>query len=467
MLLRVTYPEVAVEDYYPLLSPQLVDELKSLAHEVKDLRFVHLNSTAIGGGVAEILQSLVPMMNALGVHTERVVINPPPQFFQVTKKLHNTLQGAEGTLSKDELALYLNTIQDVANDMQQRSLDADIWFFHDPQLLPLASMLPKQPNETRLWVCHIDLTAPNQSVIDQLLPLTSAYDGLVFSLDAYVPAGLDPSLPVFIVPPAIDPLTDKNVPMSEAEALKIVSKMGVDPKRPLITQVSRFDLWKDPWGVIDAYRIARKEVAGLQLALLGLSQAIDDPESLQVRDQVAKYAEDDPDIHLYFDPTGLPVSIDRVVNAFQVASQVVMQKSLREGFGLTVAEAMWKARPLIGGDVGGIRIQVEDGVTGYLVKSPEECAQRIVSLLKDPELRTRMGRAARESVRQRYLLPRLAVDYLKAALARRANINGQSGLNGYRPNGFADLEHLRLEDAAPAKAAVKVRAKRSKGRSAA
>ena len=171
MLLRVTYPEVAVEDYYPLLSPQLLDELKALAHEVKDLRFVHLNSTAIGGGVAEILQSLVPMMNALGVQTERVVINPPPQFFQVTKKLHNTLQGAEGTLSKDELDLYLNTIQHVANDMQQRALDADVWFFHDPQLLPLASMLPRQPNETRLWVCHIDLTAPNRSVMDQLLPL--------------------------------------------------------------------------------------------------------------------------------------------------------------------------------------------------------------------------------------------------------------------------------------------------------
>ena len=149
MLLRVTYPDVAAADYFPLLSTQLADELKSLAHEVKDLRFVHLNSTAIGGGVAEILQSLVPMMNALGVHTERVVINPPPQFFQVTKKLHNTLQGAEGTLSKDELDLYLNTIQDVANDMQQRALDADIWFYHDPQLLPLASMLPKPPRNWR------------------------------------------------------------------------------------------------------------------------------------------------------------------------------------------------------------------------------------------------------------------------------------------------------------------------------
>ena len=467
MLLRVTYPEVAVEDYYPLLSPQLVDELKSLAHEVKDLRFVHLNSTAIGGGVAEILQSLVPMMNALGVHTERVVINPPAEFFQVTKKLHNTLQGAEGSLGKEELDIYLNTVQDVANDMQQRSLNADVWFFHDPQLLPLASMLPKQPNETRLWVCHIDLTAPNQSVIDQLLPLTRAYDGLVFSLDSYVPPGLDSSLPVFIVPPAIDPLTDKNVPLTEAEAINIVSEMAVDPKRPLITQVSRFDLWKDPWGVIDAYRIARKEVPGLQLALLGLSQAIDDPESWEVCNQVTQYAEDDPDIHLYFDATGLPDSIDRVVNAFQVASQVVMQKSLREGFGLTVAEAMWKARPLIGGDVGGIRIQVEDGVTGYLVTSPEECAQRIVSLLKDPELRARMGRLARETVRQRYLLPRLAVDYLKAAVAPRDHAGVQSGLNGHRTNEFADLEDLRLEPSTPDKAAVTVRAKRSKGRNAA
>ena len=447
MLSRIVHPVLPFDRYRALLSPELADQLTTLAGDMRRLRFVHLNSTATGGGVAEILQSLVPLMNSLGVSTERVVINPPPEFFLVTKRIHNLLQGAEGSLSQEELDVYFQSIQRVGEDIKSRSLGADVWFFHDPQLLPLAGFLPRDESQARLWVCHIDLTEPNPGVAETLFPLAQHYDGLIFSLESYVPPGLDSSLPVSIIPPAIDPLTEKNVPLPEAEALEIVASMGIDPQRPLIAQVSRFDFWKDPWGVIDAYRIARQEIPGLQLALLGLSQATDDPEGLDVLNSVGEHAAQDPDIHLYFYPDGLLHSIDRVVNAFQVASKVVMQKSTREGFGLTVAEAMWKGQPMIGGNVGGIRIQIEDGVSGFLVDSPNECAQRIVQLFRSPALAERVGRAARESVRQRFLLPRLALQYLQAATPHisGARLAGGPDRNG-RVNSFSDVEILPLAD---------------------
>ena len=443
MLSRIVYPVLPFDRYRPLLGPELAGRLTSMAREVQHLQFVHINSTATGGGVAEVLQSLVPMMNSLGVATERVVISPPAEFFLVTKRIHNLLQGAEGTLSPGELEVYFRSIQAVADDIQRLSLDADVWFLHDPQLLPLAGMLPRADGQTRLWVCHIDLTEPNTSAAEVLFPLTRHYDGLVFSLDSYVPPGLDGNLPVSIVPPAIDPLTEKNVPLPEQQAREVVASMGIDPGRPLVAQVSRFDFWKDPWGVIDAYRIARREIPGLQLALLGLSQATDDPEALEVLDSVTGHAAQDPDIHLYFYPEGLRHSIDLVVNAFQSASAVVMQKSTREGFGLTVAETMWKAQPMVGGNVGGIRLQIEDGVSGFLVNSPEECARRIVQLVQSQPLRERIGQAARESVRQNYLMPRLALEYLQAARPHISEERLTAAMNrNVRPHGFAGLEEL-------------------------
>ena len=259
----------------------------------------------------------------------------------------------ERYIPAEECNIYYGAIRRVAEAIQSRSLQADVWFLHDPQLLPLAQMLPKDSSETRLWVCHIDLTAPNWQVLEALLPLTKHYDGLIFSLTSYVPRGIGDNTPVYIAPPAIDPLTVKNTPMGEAEALAIVSSMGIDPYRPLISQVSRFDLWKDPWGVITAFRLAREAVPGLQLALLGLNQATDDPEGQGVLHSVSEWADNDPDIHLYFDPSNLVASIDSIVNAFQVASTVLIQKSTREGFGLTVSEGMWKGRAVIGGNVGG------------------------------------------------------------------------------------------------------------------
>ena len=440
MYLKLDHPPVRYENYVSLIDPQLAANLDAVRSEMGNQRVLHLNSTATGGGVAEVLQSMVPLSNSLGIETERIVINPPyPEFFQATKKIHNLLQGAEGSLTGEEWEVYFRSIKEVARAMKRDGLKADVWVLHDPQLLPLAQFLREQDGSTWLWVCHIDLTTPNDSVLDTLLPLTSHFDHLVFSLQDYVPDGLDSRTPVYIAPPAIDPLSVKNTAMPEDSARSIVSAMGIDPNRPLISQVSRFDLWKDPWGVVDAFRTARESVPGLQLALLGLSQATDDPEALDVLASVRAHAAGDPDIHLYYDPAGLPDTIDRIVNAFQVASLVLMQKSTREGFGLTVTEAMWKSRPVIGGNAGGIRTQIKDGVTGYLVSSPEECARRIVELVQSPVLRLRIGADARESVRQRFLLPRLTHDYLSVAQSHRSQ-RQRTYANG--ADEASALEHL-------------------------
>ena len=421
MFLKLDHPPVSLDAYRPYMDSDVADELTSVAAELRGLRVAHLNATAIGGGVAEILQSMVPLFNSLGIATERIVIDPAdPEFFRVTKKIHNLLQGAEGSLSERELDVYYGNLQQVAGAMRRDALSADVWFMHDPQLLPLAGMLRLGricDSVAWLWICHIDLTQPNQSALDSLLPLLQDYHHLIFSLQQYVPVHQVADKPVYIAPPAIDPLAEKNNPVGEQEAWDILSSMGIDRKRPLITQVSRFDLWKDPWGVIDAFRLARESLPEIQLALLGLSQASDDPEAGEILNSVLGHAAADPDIHLFHDPESLPVDNDLAVNAFQMASSVLVQKSTREGFGLTVTEGMWKGKPMIGGNAGGIRIQIDDGANGYLVSSPEECARRIVTLLQDNDLASYIGAAGRASVRRRFLLPRLALDYLKVAKA--------------------------------------------------
>ena len=421
MYLKIDHPPATLDAYRPYMERELADELESVAADLRGLRVAHLNATAIGGGVAEILQSMVPLFNALGVATERIVIDPTEaEFFQVTKKIHNLLQGADGSLSERELEIYFGNLRQVADSMLRDGLSADVWFMHDPQLLPLAGMLRQARHCTSgawLWICHIDLTRPNQSALDALLPMLQDYHHLIFSLQQYVPVRQVGDKPVYIAPPAIDPLAEKNNPMDEGRAWDILSSMGMDRSRPLVTQVSRFDSWKDPWGVIDAFRMARESMPEIQLALLGLSQATDDPEAGEILNSVLSHAKGDPDIHLFHDPASVPVENDLAVNAFQMASSVLVQKSTREGFGLTVTESMWKGKPVIGGNAGGIRIQIDDGANGYLVSSPEECARRIVTLLQDKDLAAYIGAAGRASVRRRFLLPRLALDYLKVARA--------------------------------------------------
>ena len=417
----IEYPSVDAGRCLDLLPPAVAGQLADAAACFRHCSVIHVNSTAYGGGVAEIMHSLVPLSNALGITTQRVVITPnDARFFDVTKRIHNMLQGAPGQLSDDELAIYFGCLDEIADEIDERGLAADVWFLHDPQLLPLGRLLSRCIAPTRLWVVHIDLTQPNPWLLARLLPLTGAYDTVICSLNDYEPQSLPDGVGLYVAPPAIDPLAPKNSPMPPERAAAIVNSLGIDASRPLVTQVSRFDAWKDPWGVIDAYRLARQSHPGLQLALLGLSQANDDPEGEKVLNSVRDYAQGDPDVHLFFSPEGLPAANDEIVNALQSHSQVVMQKSTREGFGLTVSEAMWKAKPVIGGNVGGIRLQILDGESGYLVDSAEEAGSRLAQLLSDPGLRAAVGQSAKDRVRQHFLLPRLLNDYLQAAREAQA-----------------------------------------------
>ena len=417
----IEYPTTDANLYLDLLHPDDARQLAGCVDRFRESSVIHINSTAYGGGVAEILHSLVPLSNALGVHTQRAVITPrDSRFFDVTKRIHNMLQGAEGELTDEELAVYYGCLDDVAADIEGTGLSADVWFFHDPQLLPLGRLLDRRAARTKVWVVHIDLTEPNPWLMARLLPLTGAYDLLICSLDDYAPREVPDDTGIFIAPPAIDPLAPKNCEMPRRQAADIAKALGIDVSRPLVTQVSRFDFWKDPWGVIDAYRLAKQTHPGLQLALLGLSQANDDPEGEQVLQSVSEHAASDPDIHLFFSPHNLPATNDEIVNALQTHSRVLVQKSTREGFGLTVSEGMWKGKPMIGGNVGGIRLQIVDGESGYLVDNAEQAGQRMTQLLSDDELCAEIGRNAKARVRQRFLIPRLLNDYLRAAHQARS-----------------------------------------------
>ena len=417
----IEYPTADANLYLELLPPETAAELTAVAEQFRSSSVIHINSTAYGGGVAEILHSLVPLSNALGIDTQRVVITPrDSRFFDVTKRIHNMLQGAEGELTDDELAIYYGCLADIATDVEEAGLSADVWFCHDPQLLPLGRLLDRDAARTRLWVVHIDLTDPNPWLMERLLPLTEAYDLLICSLEDYAPRETPGDVGIFVAPPAIDPLAPKNSEMPRYKAADIAKALGIDVSRPLVTQVSRFDFWKDPWGVIDAYRLAKRSHPDLQLALLGLSQANDDPEGERVLRSVVEHADRDPDIHLFFSPHDLPATNDEIVNALQTHSQVLVQKSTREGFGLTVSEGMWKGKPMIGGNVGGIRLQIVDGESGYLVDDARQAGERMAQLLADVELCAEIGRNAKARVRQRFLIPRLLNDYLRAAQQARS-----------------------------------------------
>lgn len=394
-------------DYRGIVPAGLIESVQAIANRLKGLRVVHVNSTREGGGVAEILRSLVPLMDNVGLDVSWHVINASEEFFQVTKKLHNLLQGAEGDLSDTELEIYESQAEEMAAQMKGLGITADVWVMHDPQSLPLASLLPDV--QRALWVCHIDTSAPNKGALTRLTPWMQAYSRILFSMEEYVVPGLNPSV-VSIVRPAIDPLSLKNRELSPEQVRAALERLGVDPSRPLMTQVARFDRWKDPWGVIDAYRMVKREIPGVQLGLLGVIAAQDDPEAYAVVESVKKYAGDDPDIHLFTDPGQVG---EQEVAAFQLASGVILQKSLREGFGLSVTEAMWHGTPVVGGNCGGIRCQIDDGVTGFLVNDVPECAERVKDILTNPAKRERMGNAAREVVREKFLMPRLLKDYLE------------------------------------------------------
>jgi trehalose synthase len=362
-------------------------------------------------------------MRGVGIDAEWYAIEPDDAFFRVGKILHHCLQGDGENLSPDDRDVYLRHNEKAANSMVAMDLSTDLWIIHDAQVLPLLHYVNSAPG---VWVCHVDATRPNETVRELLRPYMNDYQTIVASMPEYLPDGNNSGRTV-VFPPAIDPLIPKHSPMDFYEARKALAGLGIDPERPIVSQVSRFDRWKDPWGVIDAYQLAKKEVPGLQLTMVGAMTAKDDYEAQEVLDSVREHAGNDADIHIFSDPQ---VIRDPEVNAFQSGSDVILQKSTREGFGLTVAEAMWKTRPVIGGNCGGIRLQIDDGNNGFLASDVPSCARGIVVLLKDQALASRIGKAGRESVRQNYLMPRLLRDYMHLALKV---MNGSRSSTHYSP----------------------------------
>jgi trehalose synthase len=330
------------------------------------------------------------------------VIYGREEFFNATKVMHNALQGSPQDLSEEQWNTWLSY-----NETNARALSDgwDVCIVHDPQPAAVASLVPEKARHW-VWRCHIDLSTPNPYTLERLVPYLDPYPACVFHMPQYAPAGLDGR--AHIVPPAIDPLAPKNMAFSPEDAVYICGQFGIDVDRPLLCQVSRFDPWKDPLGVIDAYRIVKEHMPEVQLALVG-SMATDDPEGWDFFNATVAHADGDPDIHILNNLNNVG-AIE--VNAFQSHCDVVIQKSTREGFGLTVTEAIWKARPFVGGDVGGIPLQVADGESGFLVSSVEQCAHRSLEILHDPALGRRLGRAGKEAVRRRFLTPRLLRDWL-------------------------------------------------------
>jgi len=394
----------ALADYATIAARGLMDEIRALAEPIAGKKVVHLSATAFGGGVAEINYTLIPLMQDAGLEVEWRIIRGAEEFFNVTKTIHNALQGDPTGLTPEMEETFrryqeLNAGELVADDY-------DFIVVHDPQPVGMIDHFPDSSAKW-IWRGHIDFSEPNQSVLEFLLPSIRRYDAAIFHLAEYVPRAQ--GLPeCYIWPPAIDPLAPKNMALSPEDAAYIVDQFGIDAERPLLTQVSRFDPWKDPLGVIDAYRIVKKRFPEVQLALVG-SMAHDDPEGWEYYNRTVAYADNDPDIYILSNLNNVG-SVE--VNAFQVASAAVIQKSIREGFGLTVSEALWKARPTVAGNVGGIRSQIQNGETGWLVASPEECAEACIEILRDPNEARVRSLKGKEFVRRHFLTPRLLRDWL-------------------------------------------------------
>jgi len=371
--------------------------LKRLGERLKGRSFLHINSTRAGGGVAEILQRMMPILQELSIEARWEVIEGDERFFDITKKIHNALQGNPEEITEEMWNYHYEVNR---RNAERLNLDADAVLIHDPQPAPLVEF---RKRGKWIWRCHIDVSKPRKEVCDYLMRYCRKYDSAIFSVSKFAKTM---GIPEFIIPPSIDPLSDKNRDMSESAIRETLDKLGIPADRPMLLQVSRFDRFKDPIGVIKAYRMVKKYNDCI-LVLAG-SPATDDPEGEEVLKEVQEYAADDPDIRILL----LPLFSDRDINALQRAATVVLQKSLKEGFGLTVSEAMWKGKPVIGGAIGGIPLQIIHGVTGFLVHSSEGTAFRIRQFLNNPEMARRMGEKGREHVRGNFLITRQIRDYL-------------------------------------------------------
>ncbi|MEX0783754.1 MAG: glycosyltransferase [Dehalococcoidia bacterium] len=409
MLTPVTVHPKHLESYREAVREGVIEQIREDALPFVGARVLHVNATAYGGGVAEILASMVPLMRDLGIQADWKVITGHDEFFAVTKAMHNALQGKAFPWTPEHRRIWVDQNRVNLEGWEEED-PYDFVFVHDPQPAPLLALLRdegRDPGGRWIWRCHIDLTEAQPEAWDLLRPFVTEYDGSIWTMRDYVREGM-PEHNLKIAPPAIDPLSPKNTYMSREEIEAVLERYHVDPQREIISQVSRFDPWKDPLGVIDAYRMVKRDRPGLQLILVA-SMAHDDPEGWEWHEKVVRRAGEDWDIKILSNLNGVG---NVEVNAFQRASSVVIQKSLREGFGLVVAEGLWKGIPVVGGNVGGIPLQIDDGRTGYLVDSVEECAQRITQILDDPDAARAMGEAGREIVRDHFLITRYLHDYI-------------------------------------------------------
>ena len=398
-----------ISEYTGIAPDRDLQLLKTLGSKLKGKSFLHVNSTREGGGVAEILQRMIPMLKELGIDARWEVITGDAAFYNTTKKIHNALQGNHEVITDKAWEHYYEINKKNAKKLK---LNADAVLIHDPQP---AALIDFKKSGRWFWRCHIDVSHPNEDVFSRLLPYCRKYEATVFSVSKFA-RGISGN--EFLIPPSIDPLSDKNREMEPEEISEVAERLQIPRDRPILLQVSRFDRFKDPIGVINAYKMVKK-YNNCILVLAG-SPATDDPEGEEVLAEVKNYASDDPDIHILL----LPPFSDLDINALQRMSTIVLQKSLKEGFGLTVAEAMWKGRPVIGGAVGGIPLQIVHGVTGFLVHSPDGAAFRIRQYLNNPGMAERMGLSGREYVREHFLLTRQARDYMSLWFSMQSRKKG-------------------------------------------
>lgn len=392
-----------LEQYGKVVGDQIIEQLIQLAIPLRGKTIVHVNSTKSGGGVAEILTKMMPLSEALGLNIRWEVIKGNDEFFKCTKSFHNALQGNKVVIPNSLLKAYEDVGEANAKQLKPLLQDADIVFIHDPQPLPMIVHFPQRKGKW-IWRCHIDAKRPYRPVWKYLNGFITPYDATIYSMADFTHPS---SKPIFIVPPSIDPLSDKNIDLDEKEITDVMNTFGIDPARPKLLQVSRYDRFKDPLGVIEAYRYVKKFNTEVQLILAG-GGASDDPEGAAVYDEVQQASADDPDIHVLL----LPDAANRTVNALQRMADIIVQKSVKEGFGLTVTEGLWKRKPVIGGNTGGIRLQVINWETGFLVNTPEGAAYRIRYLLQNPEKISELGFKGKQFVKEKYLITRHLRDYL-------------------------------------------------------
>jgi trehalose synthase len=390
---------ITLDDYAAIVGPEVIGQLHRLAARLGPRRLVNINSTKAGGGVAEILNRTVPLFNQLGLDTQWEVIQGDEEFFEITKGMHNALQGLKVNLTPEMVEHYQEVNRENARKF---TWEADFVVIHDPQPAYLITDLRPRAKKW-IWRCHIDASRPHLPVWRMLREVVQQYDASVFSMDRFAQ---NLPHPQYLIHPSIDPLSEKNRELAPAEIQAVLNRLGLVPDKPIVLQVSRFDTFKDPLGVIQAFRLVQRHTP-CQLILAG-GEATDDPEGAEVYAKVMAAADGDKDIHVLM----LPANAHHDINALQRAADIIVQKSTREGFGLTVTEAMWKGKPVVGGAVGGIVLQLQDYSTGFLVHSPEGCAFRIRYLLHHPELARRMGHLAKEFVRNRFLITRTMRDYL-------------------------------------------------------